>query len=367
MRLAVCAALAAVTVGGGAIAHADTRSEQAAAEILHQRLKNEAPEQAKLLDLIHGKDIVVVAGSMDHVEQVLDAARIKYTLIQPQDVAQYQLRSNMIVMVNCPGVMPDEGVRRIEKFVRAGGLLYTTDWALKTLVEKAFPGTVAATGGITEAEVTPVAIDKQADNIMSRVLLVKGHHPEWYLEGGSFPIKVLDKQRVEVLAHSDEMGKKYGAQPVVLHFKWEDGEVIHVVSHFYRQLATRGPAVAASETVNQYEGLTAQQREEFRKSQGSGAKSGDVESSYAFQRMTTNIVTQKQQRNQELDKLYDRTVTKPSVMAASPSAPATAPPVATVNPGSSMKVLGRAGKKVHVRDDAGNEGWMDEAQTTARH
>ena len=363
MRIvATSAALAALLAGGWA--RADQKSEAAASEILHQRLKNESPEQARLLDLVHGKDIVVVAGTMDHVEEVLAAAQLKYTLIQPSEVAQYPLKSNMIVMVNCPGTMPDAGVNRIERFVRAGGLLYTTDWALKSLLEKAFPGTVASTGGMTESEVTPVAIDKQGDNIMSRVLLVKGHHPEWWLEGGSFPIRVLDRQRVEVLAHSDEMGKKYGAAPVVLRFKWEDGEVIHVVSHFYRQLKTRGPEVAAREVANQYEGLTSEQRRAFGSGGGGGVKSGDVESSYAFQRMTTNIVTGKQERNKELDRLYDVTVKDKAQLSASPAA--SAPSVAPVAHGTAMRILERKGKKVRVRDDAGNEGWLDEAATTHR-
>jgi len=53
-------------------------------------------------------------------------------VLQPSQVADFQLKSSMAVMVNCPGVMPDAGVKRIERFVRAGGLLYTTDWALKS-------------------------------------------------------------------------------------------------------------------------------------------------------------------------------------------------------------------------------------------
>src|SRR5688572_9930255 len=102
-----------------AAALADARSEAAAADLLHKRLQNENPADMALLRAVHGKDIVVVAGSMDHIEQVLAAARIQYTLIQPDQVAAYQLRSNMIVMVNCPGQMPQAGVDRIARFVRA--------------------------------------------------------------------------------------------------------------------------------------------------------------------------------------------------------------------------------------------------------
>jgi hypothetical protein len=345
-----------------AAARADQKSEDAAAELLHRRLQHEDPTQAQLLGLVHGKDVVVVAGSMDHVENVLTSAKIKHTLIQPAQVAQADLRSNMIVMVDCPGVMPEAGVKRLEKFVRAGGLLYTTDWALRNVVEKGFPGTIAATGGSTGSEVVPVKMDSSKENIMTKVLLRKGSSPQWWLEGGSFPIKVLDKQNVEVLAHSDEMGKKYGSSPIVVRFKWEDGEVIHVVSHFYRQMQTNGPAVAAAAAVDQFEGLSDKDKQALKKGNiGGGSSVGDVESSYAFQRMTSNIVTGKAKRNEELGRIYNMTVKPKTPAPALRSAPeATAPAVAAPapTPGTRMKVLDRKENQVRVRDDRGYEGWV---------
>jgi hypothetical protein len=351
--LVACAALSP------SLATADERSEQAAADLLHKRLQNENPNDARLLESMHGKDIIVVAGSMDHIEQVLAAARIQYTIITPEQVAQYPLKSNMIVMVNCPGTLPDAGVHRIERFVRAGGLLYTTDWSLNNLVEKAFPRTIAWNQKATGSEVTPVSIDKQNDNIMSQMLLSKGHRPEWWLEGSSRPIAIIDKQRVEVLAHSDEMAKRYGAGAVVVHFKWEDGDVIHVVSHFYRQMETRGPKVAATKAVDQYEGLTDAQRQQFKQSPAAAAPSSDVESSYAFQRMTTNIVTGKQHKNAELRRSYNLRPKAPVVLRAAPSP--TAKPVAPADPDTTMKVLERNGDQVRVRDDRGEEGWVPSA------
>jgi hypothetical protein len=340
-------------------AFADSASETTAGEILRDRLQHDAPNDAKLLKLVHGKDIVVVAGSMDHIEQVLQAAQIPHTVIQPAQVADYQFRGNQVVMVDCPGVMPIEGVRRIERFVRAGGLLYTTDWSLKNLVEKAFPGTIAHNGKGTGSEVVPVILDKKSDNIMSNMILRKGSHPQWWLEGSSYPIKVLDQNKVEVLAHSDEMAAKYQAAPVVVRFKWEDGEVIHVVSHFYRQMNATGPQVTAAKAADQFEGLTAEQKKKIAGSAAAGQTSaGNVESSYAFQRMTTNIVTGKQRSNEQLDRAYGRKAksSKPPVVLNETPAPMAAP-VAKPATDAKFKVLEQKGGKVRVRDNAGNEGW----------
>ena len=186
-------------------------------------------------------------------------------------------------MVNCPGNMPAAGVRRIEKFVRAGGLLYTTDWALLNVIQKAFPNTIAHNGVSTADHVTAVHVHKKDDNLMSNMLLREKQEPQWWLEGGSYPIKILDPKRVQVLASSPEMKRRYSAAPVVVRFRWDDGEVIHVVSHFYRQISTRGPAVAAKDAIDGVQGLTDAQKKKFKKNAGAGAKMGDVESSYAFQ------------------------------------------------------------------------------------
>ncbi|MGC4120611.1 MAG: SH3 domain-containing protein [Myxococcales bacterium] len=337
-------------------ARADEKSEQAAADLLHKKLQSESPQDAALLGAVKGKDIVVVAGSMDHIETVLAAARIKFTLIQPEQVARWQLRNDQIVMVNCPGRIPDDGVQRIQKFVRAGGLLYTTDWSLANLVQKAFPGTIAHNGSSTGNEVVPVIVDKASDNLMSKMLLTGKGEPQWWLEGSSYPIKILDSKKVEVLAHSKLMGQRYGSAPVVVRFRWEDGEVIHVVSHFVRQMATQGQQVAAAAKVDSISGLSDGDKKAFKETAASQANFSDVESSYAFQKMTTNLVVDKQRKNADLDRAYNMTVAAPTPIAGQ-----------AVAPGAKLKVLGREGKgRVRVRDDQGNEGYVAEDSLVAR-
>jgi hypothetical protein len=248
-------------------------------------------------------------------------------------------------MVNCPGNMPQAGLRRVEKFVRAGGLLYTTDWALLNVIQKAFPKTIAHNGQSTGNEVTQVHVHAKHDDMMSNVLLRKDQDPQWWLEGGSYPIKILDRQRVEVLASSAEMGKKYGAAPVVVRFKWDDGEVIHVVSHFYRQMDAQGPVVASAKAIDSIEGLSAEDKAEFKaNAPAAAAPIANVESSYAFQRMTSNLITSKAQKNEGWKKDYGYTA-KGEVEVDGRK----------VKKGDRLKVLSRSGAKVRVRDDQGNE------------
>ena len=190
---ALVAAIACISLPS----RADEGSERATAELLARRLKNENPDDLKLLGGVQEKDVVVVSGSYDHIADVLKQAKIRHRVIPPIAVAEADLRGNMIVMVDCPGNIGPKGLAKLEKFVRAGGLLYTTDWALKNVIEKAFPGTVKHNGQSTGDHVVPVAIDESADNMMSRVLLREGSKPQWWLVGGSYPITILDPKRLE--------------------------------------------------------------------------------------------------------------------------------------------------------------------------
>src|SRR5687767_1934657 len=183
-------------------AFAGEEDEKAAAKILDGRMKTQRPEDYAILKAVQGKDVVVVAGSMDHIEQVLAAANIRHTVVQPNQVAKLDLNADQILMVNCPGNMPKAGLTKIEKFVRAGGLLYTTDWALLNVIQQIFPRTIKHNGGSTGDHVTAVHVHSKHDDLMSNMLLKTGSEPEWWLEGGSYPIEILDSKRVEVLASS---------------------------------------------------------------------------------------------------------------------------------------------------------------------
>jgi hypothetical protein len=353
IRTLTLAAITAVSLPSAAFA--GEAAERAASQILRDRMKTQRPEDLRLMETVKGKDIVVVKGTMDHIEDVLRSAGIRHTLIRPRDVAGHDLTADMIVMVNCPGNIPRAGVERIARFVRAGGLLYTTDWALLNLIQKAFPGTVAHNGGSTDDELTPVRVHAEHEDLMSNLLLASGRKPQWYLEGGSYPIKILDSQRVQVLASSPTMGKRYGGAPVVVRFRWDDGEVIHVVSHFYRQLDAKGPQVAAAKKIDEVKGMTPSQKAAFKASGGAALNFSDVESSYAFQQMTTNLVVGKKKGNATLDKQYGFTPKAELDVGGR-----------KVAPGARIKVLSRKDGKARVRDDRGYEAEVPEDALEAR-
>ena len=204
--------------------------------MLRERLAKEDPENEKLLADVSESDIVVVTGTYDHIHLVLDAVGLPYKSVDRASVASLDLRPEQTVYVNCPSSFPREGALKLEKFVKAGGQLITTDWALLHVIEPAFPKTIAYNKRATGDDVVGIEIVDKEDDILKGFLEQKSDaKPQWWLECSSYPIKVLDKKKVKVLVKSDELKRKYGDDPVIVSFEWGEGVVYHMISHFYLQ------------------------------------------------------------------------------------------------------------------------------------
>lgn len=197
-------------------------------------MQREAPGHAEALRAVDSSDVVVVRGCYDHVERVLQALDVPFTAIGPESLGRVTLRPEQLVAINCPGHVEPAAIARIRDFVAAGGSLFTTDWALRHVVQPAFPGTIAWNGVRTRDDVVRVEI-RSRDNPFLRGVLEGEDDPQWWLEGASYPIRVLDPARVEVLLASRDLTNRYGESPVAVLFRHGEGEIFHMISHYYLQ------------------------------------------------------------------------------------------------------------------------------------
>ena len=210
------------------------RAYKAAAHITREQLRRDAPERARALDDVQQSDVVVVAGQYDHVESVLEALEVPHTVIGTGHVERVDLRPEQLLIINCPGQVSSAAITRIRAFVEAGGSLFTTDWALKHVLEPAFPGVLAFEKAPTRDDVVRIEV-RDAGNIYLQGVLEGQDDPQWWLEGSSYPISIVDRKRVQVLITSRELGEKYGEAPVAVWFRWGEGDVFHMISHYYLQ------------------------------------------------------------------------------------------------------------------------------------
>ena len=107
---------------------------------------------------IKNSDIVVIKGEYDKIEDVFRMGDIKFGKTIAQNLDSLDFKSEQTVFVNCPGNISRLGVIKLRNFVRSGGFLFTTDWALKNVVELAFPGFIRHNGKSTSDEVVKVEV-----------------------------------------------------------------------------------------------------------------------------------------------------------------------------------------------------------------
>lgn len=213
---------------------ASERAYRAAGRMVRDKVRRDQPLDAAALEALEASDVVVVRGGYDHVERVLRALGLPFEEVEPERVGALRLRPEQLVVVNCPGHLDAAAIRTVADFVHRGGSLFTTDWALRHVIEPAFPGIIAYNDRPTRDDVVRVEVRDRENRFVAGVF-EEGDDPVWWLEGSSYPIRILDPERVEVLITSAEMRDKYGEPAIAVLFAWGEGEVFHMVSHYYLQ------------------------------------------------------------------------------------------------------------------------------------
>ncbi|MHA1820396.1 MAG: hypothetical protein ACTSU2_14480 [Promethearchaeota archaeon] len=220
----------------------------------------------------HGK-ILAISGKYEKPQKIIKYiyASVK-EVIKPFEVPKKNLSLYDVVLVGCPGSeIPKSALRQFREYVLDdGGWLLTTDWALRTIVENVFPGYIRWAGEKTDDAVVQCEIVDPHHPFLDGVLteLTSGKYAkkgpkaystkskptfEWWLEDRSFPITVDRPDLVHVLIKSDEIGRKWGKNPVLVYFDVgkKGGRVIHMISHTHLQKGTgKGKFVSAMIITN---------------------------------------------------------------------------------------------------------------------
>lgn len=271
----------------------------AAAKLNRQQIERENPEDARLL---RETQVVIVRGCYDRGEEVFSLCGIPATPIDAGDLARAVLHPDQILYVNCPGQLTEPALDRVRSFVHEGGLLVTTDWALRHVIERAFPGKIAYGGHATSDDVVRVVFEPVEDTFLEG-LIDDDDDPLWWLEGSSYPIRVVDPS-VRVLVKSEEMRAKWGEPAIVVAFEAGKGKVYHMTSHFYLQRtetrskrhAQPGTSYAAKKGL----ALDALTREES--SALASSSLSEVQTAYTSAKSLTNMVIEQGRRVTERKK-----------------------------------------------------------------
>ena len=276
---------------------------KAAAKMNSKIIEETDPEGFKYLKEVSNSDIIITRGIYDHGEVVFELCQIPYSLINPDEIERIELRDDQIIFVNCPGHITTRGLDRIKSFVHNGGMLVTTDWALTNVLERNFQEMVKFNSRSTADDVVRVVFEKVDDTFLSG-LLDPNDEPVWWLEGSSYPIQVLNKDKVKILVSSKEMKEKYGESPIVVTFEYGLGKVYHMTSHFYLQRSeTRSKR--HEQVGSNYASMKGMNMDEFSTEEKDAIEKTNVaqmEAAYTSTRTLSNMIMEQKKRVHERNK-----------------------------------------------------------------
>jgi len=281
-------------------------SYKIAQEMIKDKLRDVDENMADKFDDLNTSDIIVSRGKYDSIERVFSGMDINFKVIEPYHFEIVDLDPGKIVFMNCPGEVTNKGLKNLVDFVDKGGFLFTTDWALKHVIEPGFPGYIEYNNQPTLDEVVRVKILTENDPFLQS-LLGPNDDPQWWLEESSFPIRIINKKKVEVLVKSQELEDKYGESPVFVSFDYGKGKVYHMISHFYLQRAeTRSSRheKGGAEYTNEKLMMDEYRTEKYKSMEINKANLSDVEAAYSSSTIINKILWDKKNINDKEER-YD--------------------------------------------------------------
>lgn len=280
------------------------KAYELANDMVREKLQKEDAENIKILEGIGKTDIIVVAGTYDHIHQVLESLKIPFLQITQNQVMQADLKPHQTVFVNCASGFPEDAARKLATFVHQGGQLITTDWALKNVLEVAFPGTVSYNNRPTGDEVVRIEVVDKKDPLIKGFLDEKAD-PVWWLEGSSYPIKILDSKKVKVIMRSKELKEKYGEEAVIVNFQHGEGTVYHMISHFYLQ-RTETRDAKQTLTAKEYFKDKGASISTMKKAEDSKVSYGEIQSANTSADFVSRAILEQAKRVKERNKKKDQ-------------------------------------------------------------
>lgn len=263
--------------------HNSQAMAKAAGDIVrHQALADLGADNKTLLTGIRGKDVLVVDGAFDHIERALGTLGVPYTKTSPWNLGNQQpfkIDGYKIILWNCGESLGQRRGKRVwphlRSFVEKGGFLYTTDWAVSTVLVHAFPGSLTSNGSrahLPEMVVPITPLRGATSSLYLRGVLGSPTPAKWWLEQASFDMTAGPSFRGTALVESTILKKTFNRSATMAAvFRHGHGRVLHSMGHAYQEAGNLAGAIAAQRLLLNFI-LMAQIDRVQRPADGLGAK-----------------------------------------------------------------------------------------------
>ncbi len=184
--------------------------------------------------LFKNQDVVVFESRGDHMEHVLEALHIQHQKTAYGKLNEAELHPRAVYIVNCTGEIDAKDIDRIGWFVRTGGYLLGSCWALHETIERVYPGVVRKFNAPGEVMDTVMASPCQHQGSFLLGVFPDGVQPIYSLIGAHL-IDVMDPERCEVLVDSAQCADRWGEGNLAVWFPAGHGVILDSVNHFEEQ------------------------------------------------------------------------------------------------------------------------------------
>jgi len=183
------------------------------------------------IDIYQGLDVVAFASHGDHIEQLLSRLKIAHRMTEAAKITTCGIHPEAIFVSNCTGEIQDADVEPLTWFVRTGGSLFGSCWALQETIARLHPGVVQK--AVTRDQVLDDvrALPVRADSPLLNGVFPPGVVPIYHLEGAHL-IDVLDPERCEVLIDSPDAAERWGNGNLAAWFFSGHGVLFDSANHF---------------------------------------------------------------------------------------------------------------------------------------
>jgi HEAT repeat protein len=182
-------------------------------------------------DIYRGLDVVVLKSRGDHIEQLLDRLEIRYRATEAGQVPGAGLHPEAIFVANCTGELAPADVEPLEWFVRTGGSLFGSCWALTETIAKLEGGVVQKAATASDVLDNVRALPCRLESPLLTGVFPPAVVPIYHLEGAHL-IQVRDPERCEVLIDSPDAAERHGCGNLAAWFFCGHGVLFDSANHF---------------------------------------------------------------------------------------------------------------------------------------
>ncbi|MHC4953468.1 MAG: HEAT repeat domain-containing protein [Planctomycetota bacterium] len=175
--------------------------------------------------------VLVTRRGGDNIQMLLTDYEIEHREIRAASVSKTGLHPYAVFVANCPGEIVPDDVERLQWFVRVGGYLFASCWALTHTVHRAFPEVVDKLPQKGQVIGTVEAVDVNSESPYMKGVFDRATSPLYELMG-SHLIRVLDPERFEVLIDSPQAASIWGDGNLAGWFTVGHGTILDSANHF---------------------------------------------------------------------------------------------------------------------------------------